>query len=277
MNSYLPSTIHVLFQRRRALNTKSKSASRLFYSAVLLFTLLAFRAGAAVIGNIDPLAIEIDPSANLYPSGTPGFVDWVKDLNPNTDPATLINSIATGIIPNVTGAAGGTGHWYGVRIVDGVDGDDQNIFLSGGKENDTSTWNIGPGTVGSSKYDITQAYLANNNQKLFFGMELRGNNGTTAFDFEFNRLPPTAAQPLFPNRSPGDVLFTFEMSGSGGSGSATPHYFIWNGSKYVEQIPQPSSLVNRTHKTRGLWNLLDVFAAVPNEVMRRGGPAATGA
>jgi hypothetical protein len=36
------------------------------------------------------------------------------------------------------------------RIVDGIAGNDRNIFLTGGKENDTTTWNIGPGTVGSS-------------------------------------------------------------------------------------------------------------------------------
>src|SRR5688572_4887885 len=162
--------------------------------ALVLFGPAALTLRAAVSGNIDPLAIEIDASANLYPnSGLPGMVDWVKDSLPNTDPASLIDSVATGIIPNVTGAAGGSGHWHGVRIVDGIAGNDQDIFLTGGKENDLSTWNIGPGSVGSSKYDITQAYLANNDETLFFGMERRGNNGTTAFDFEFNRLAPNTA------------------------------------------------------------------------------------
>src|SRR4051812_22383424 len=73
---------------------------------------------AAVTGNISPAAIEIDASANLYPSGAAGLVDWVKDSLPNTDPATLANSVATGIIPNLTGVTGGKGHWNGVRIVD---------------------------------------------------------------------------------------------------------------------------------------------------------------
>lgn len=204
---------------------------------------------AVVTGNIQPNAIEIDASANLYPSGAPGLVDWVKDSLPNTDTPSLVDSIATGIIPNVTGAPGGRGHWNGVRIVDGIAGDDQDIFLTGGKENDLSTWNIGPGSVGSSKYDITQAYLANNAQSLFFGMERRGNNGTTAFDFEFNQLPPNPATPMIPTRSIGDVLFTFEMQGSGGSGSAVPHYFLWNGVKYVEQSPAPPSLVSSINQT----------------------------
>jgi hypothetical protein len=209
---------------------------------LLLFVLQA--AAQSASGDISPYSLEIDPSANLYPSGTPGFVDWVRDSLPNTDPASLVNSIATGIIPNLTGAPGGTGHWNGVRIVDGIDGGDRDIFLTGGKENDLSTWNIGKGTVGSSKYDITQAYLANNQQSLYFGMERRGNNGTTAFDFEFNQLAPNPATPLLPTRSIGDVLFTFEMSGSGSSGSAVPHYFVWNGAKYIERIPPPPSLVS---------------------------------
>ncbi len=231
--------MHSLFKMARRF-----CVARFFVMGLVLGT-ATFTGRAAVLGNIDPLNIEIDASADLYPnSGVPGFVDWVKDSLPNSDAASLSNSIATGLIPNVTAAPGGSGHWYGARIVDGIAGDDQNIFLTGGKENDTTTWNIGPGTVGSSKYDITQAYLANNSTKLYFGMERRGNNGTTAFDFEFNRLAPTAALPLIPNRSVGDVLFSFEMNGSGSSGSATPHYFVWDGTQYAEQIPVPPSLVS---------------------------------
>src|SRR5437867_6114735 len=49
---------------------------------------------APVTGNISPNAIEIDSSANLYWSGAAGLVDWVNDLLPNTDPGTLVNSIA---------------------------------------------------------------------------------------------------------------------------------------------------------------------------------------
>ena len=185
----------------------------------------------AVTGNISPSSIEID--ANLFDDSATG-IDWVKDslANTDTDPDPNDN-IAIGITPGVSGATGGTGHWNGVRIVDRVAQADQDIFLTGGKENDTSTWNVGPGSVGSAKYDITQAYLANNQQKLFFGMERRGNNGTTAFDFEFNQAAPVST--YIPTRTIGDVLFTFEMQGSGGSGSAVPHYFTWSGSAYVEQ------------------------------------------
>ena len=187
----------------------------------ILFSLCLLAAAplrAAVTGNIQPSAIEIDPSANLYPSGAAGLVDWVKDDLPNTDTPSLTNSVATGLIPDVTAAVGGRGHWHGCRIVDGIGSSDQDIFLTGGKENDLATWNIGPGSVGSSKYDITQAYLANNRDSLFFGMERRGNNGTTAFDFEFNQYGPNPATPLLPTRTIGEVLFTFELSGSGTSG-----------------------------------------------------------
>jgi hypothetical protein len=191
-------------------------------------------------GNIQPNAIEIDKNANLYAGDgasnilNPGATaDWVKDSLQNTDTDPDPNDpIAIGIVPNFTGAVGGKGHWNGVRIVDGVAQGDQDIFLTGGKENDTSTWNVGPGSVGSSKYDITQAYIANNQSTIFFGMERRGNNGTTAFDFEFNQVGSVGG--YVPVRTVNDVLLTFEMQGSGGSGSAIPHVYRWNGSSYVE-------------------------------------------
>jgi hypothetical protein len=210
-------------------------------TVLLLCTALAAPAvWSAVTGNVGAAGIEIDVPANLYPgaagvdcTGTPD--DWVEDCDPNTDTASLVDSIATGIEPGVTGKAGGTGHWNGVRIVDGIAGAENDIFLTGGKENDVSTWNVGAGTVGSSKYDATQAYLANNQTDLFFGMERRGNNGTTAFDFEFNQKAPDGGTGTYiPERTEDDVLLTFELNGSGGSGSASAHYFTWNGSAYVE-------------------------------------------
>src|SRR5438105_2604954 len=76
--------------------------------AVLTVTWLSGRSQAAAsTADINPYAIEID--ANLFPSGATGRVDWVKDSLPNTDPASLSNSIATGIITNLTGAPGGKG------------------------------------------------------------------------------------------------------------------------------------------------------------------------
>lgn len=200
-----------------------------------------------ITGNIHPDEIEIDgPSAgaDLYPDvGTPintgAMLDWVADADANSGTGCLgSDAIATCIEPGVTGAAGGTGHWNGVRIVDGIAGDDLDIFLTGGKENDTSSWNVGAGSVGSSKYDITQAYLANNQDTLYFGMERRGNNGTTFFEFEFNALEPQSdtscpQDPNVPCRSIGDVLFAFGMQGAGNSGSATPYIFTWDGSAFV--------------------------------------------
>lgn len=229
-----------------------------------------------VAGNIHPGAIQIDgpasspPGSDLFPdAGTPlnagATRDWVLDTLANSGSSCLgSDGIATCIQAGVTGAAGGTGHWNGVRIVDGIGGDDQDIFLTGGKENDTTTWNIGPGTVGSSKYDMVQAYLANNQSDIFFGMERRGNNGTTAFDFEFNALAPMALSscpqlPQVPCRSVGDVLFTFEMQGSGSSGSADPFIFTWNGTEFVEGTPTGivSSINNSTTTAGGPWGHVD--------------------
>src|SRR5687768_13946351 len=92
---------------------------------------------AAVSGEIGTAEIEIDTNANLYPSST-SVTDWVKDSLPNTDAASLSQSIATGVIVGSTGAVA-KGHWNGVRIVDGIAGNDSDIFLTGGKENDTNT------------------------------------------------------------------------------------------------------------------------------------------
>jgi len=219
---------------------------------------------AAIAGNVAG-AIQIDgpantnmPGADLFANvGTPvnvgATLDWVADSSATTA-ETLLRCIddtsgpANCAEPGVTMMANGTGNWNGVRIVDGVAQGDLNIFLTGGKENDTTTWNIGPGSVGSSKYDITQAYLANNQTSLFFGMERRGNNGTTAFDFEFNQAAPMSnpacvQSATVPCRTVGDILFTFEMQGSGGSGSATPYVFEWNGSAYVPWSPDPGQAV----------------------------------
>jgi hypothetical protein len=210
----------------------------------LLLGLVAPQA-IAVSGNINPAAIEVEKAgkANLVAGTLDANVfnpaanaDWIADSTGNTGTGCL--SATTGVAScnqaGVTAAAGGTGHWTGVRLVDGIDGSsEQDIFLNGGKENDTSTWNVGPGSIGSAKYDATQMYLANNQTDLFFGMERAGNNGTTAFDFEFNRNAPVST--YIPTRTAGDVLFTFEMQGSGGSGSVTPHFYRYGVGGYTEQ------------------------------------------
>jgi hypothetical protein len=192
-------------------------------------------------GGIGTQAIQIDGNANSVPGadhfanlGTPlnagATLDWVAGLTGNTGTNCLVDSVAECNEANVTAAAGGAGTWNGVRIVDGIAGNDQDIFLTGGKEDDVTTWNVGPGTVGSSKYDSTQSYLANSQTNLYFGMERRGNNGTTAFDFEFNQVG--SAGGYIPTRTIGDILFTWEMQGSGGSGSAVGYVFQWDGDSY---------------------------------------------
>lgn len=196
-------------------------------------------------GNISG-AIQIDgptSGADLFadqgsPVNAGAALDWVAggDAGAGSNyciPPTGEAGLGACAQDGVTGAVGGSGAWNGLRIVDGLGAADDNIFLTGGKENDTSTWNIGAGNVGGPKFELTQAYLANSPTTLYFGMERAGNKGTTAFDFEFNQSAPLASTPLIPNRTVGDVLFTFEMQGAGNSGSATPYVFTWNGSAYV--------------------------------------------
>jgi len=50
------------------------------------------------------------------------------------------------------------------------------------------------------------------------------------------------------------------MNGSGSSGSAVPHYFIWNGTKFGEQTPAPPSLVssiNNAPVASAPWGFVD--------------------
>ena len=229
-----------------------------------------------ISGNISPNAITMD--GNLYPAdaasggttrgpdcstnafGTPN--DWVKNCTPLTqaekDASTVsaTTDVATGVVVGQSGAVQ-AGHWQGVRIVDGLNQGEKDQFLSGGKENDVSTWNVGAGSIGSAKYDISQAYLANNNSNLFLGMERSGNNGTTAFDFEFNQNAPSGQ--YIPTRAVGDKLLTFEMQGSGGSGSAVAHYFNWSGSAYVEtSLPAGiTSVINQVAVASAPWGTVD--------------------
>lgn len=204
---------------------------------MVFYTLTPLIVSAQVSGNIHPYSIEIDNTANLFNgngvnvknSANSPFLDWVLDSDPNVDAASFEDGVAVGLLTNVTAASGGVGHWNGVRLVDAVvSGTDQNIFLQGGKVNEPLSWNIGPGTVGSSKFDATQAFLANNLTSLFFGMQRSGNNGTTAFDLEFTQLAPIST--YIPNRSDGDILFSFELQGSGGdSGSIVTYVFRFDG------------------------------------------------
>ena len=189
--------------------------------------------------------------------------DWVTDTLDNTTPGTVIGSVAYGInvTPNLTdndptndmqtGVFDPTsstqrkrGHWAGLRIVDGIGNLDQNVFGAGGKENDVSTWKVSPGSVGSAKDDITQAYVAESTYRtddladypsgiksaLMFAVERRANNGTTAYDLEINQK--TASNNLIPNRTVGDVLVGVQLS----SQVTAPPVFaisIWNGTSYV--------------------------------------------
>src|SRR5207249_5134465 len=109
-NTYMKTTPQNKTQRP---NCTAAPRGAFLLLGVLASLALAGRSVAQIVsGNISPNSLEIDlPSANLQPSGAAGFVDWIKDSLPNTDTPSLVNSIATGIAPGVTGATGGKGHW----------------------------------------------------------------------------------------------------------------------------------------------------------------------
>src|SRR4051794_28295467 len=99
------------------LNHYGKNRSRLsslaMSGAVLGFAALASRAPAQTCpvasGNIQPNSIAMDGSL----TGSP--FDWIKDNLTNTDPASICNGVANGLIftasPIQTAAVGGKGHW----------------------------------------------------------------------------------------------------------------------------------------------------------------------
>ncbi len=248
--------------------SKHRTGQAILGATVLLVAMVPSGAIGAN-GNIGSNAIEVANDANLYPAGATGCTgnafngtvtgfDWVKDCLANTD-------LTVG-----TDAAAQKGHWNGFRVVDGIAGADQDIFLTGGKENLLDTWNPGPGSVGSSKYDITQAYIANNSTDAFFGMERRGNNGTTAFDWEFNKRAPS--DPDFPDyvptRTQDDVLLTFEMQGSGSSGSATPFRFVYDDPDYPDNMVDPPADTDRdgSYKATSIGGIVTAInnAATPS-------------
>lgn len=208
------------------------------------------------------------------------FVDWVHDTLPNNDSPSLVDGIAVGIEPGTSGTTFNNqkrGHWNGGRLVDGIGNADLDTFTKGGKEDDPTTWTVGPGSV-AGKYDITQVYIASSisatsdladfptgrKAVLYFGMERRGNSGTTAFDFEFDQLAPFSQ--YIPHRTEGDVLFTFEMNGSGSSGSAVPHVYVYHNGSFLNNEILASSLpvarrplasINQTSTPSAPWGYVN--------------------
>ena len=219
--------------------------------------------------------------------------DWVLDTLDNTDLARTVGSVAYGInvVPNLTdgdptndlqtGVYDPTsqtprkrGHWPGLRIVDGIGNSDQTVFGAGGKENNVSSWKIVPGSVGSAKYDITQAYLAESTYRtpdlvnypdgiksiMMFGVERRDNGGVTAYDLEINQKPPTNS--YIPTRTVGDVLVAVQLP----SGVGQPSFFIfvWNGTKYapfdINTLPaakKPVISTNLINTPSAPWGFVD--------------------
>ncbi len=200
-------------------------------------------------GQIAPSSIEVDGDmfANALEQGLQGagFVDWVADPDEPNLGSNCVDerSVVQCNEANVSAREGGQGSWNGVRLLDGL-GDSDDVYLGGSKFDQPETWVVGPGNVGSTKYDANEIYLANNDDFLYFAMLRYGNNGSTTFDFEFNREAPRPedqadpSKPYVPYRSVDDILLVFELSGSGKSGSVAVLGFSWDGAQWVEfEIP----------------------------------------
>ena len=194
-------------------------------------------------GQIGTESIEIDGdmfatelAADALEALAP--LDWVDDASEPNSGSDCVQD--DGIVlcnePGVSARPGGTGTWHGARVLDGFGGHDD-VFLGGSMFDDTNTWAVGLGNVGSSKNDASEVFLANSDDRLYFAMQRFGNNGTTAFDFEFNQAPPTSA--YVPTRTPGDLLLVFELDGSGKSGSVEVFGYRWLSGDW-SAIPLPA-------------------------------------
>lgn len=212
--------------------------------AVMLAALAGMIGSGMAWSAIAPLevgqSIQIDGNhtddipSSVSPNLDDDSLDWTQVSGTWTKDALAAGTqliFAPGV-STYSGLPQGTVPWRGVRILDGVGNTDPDIFATGGKENDTASWNVQPGSVGSAKFDMTQAYLITSKDdegsgKVFFGMERRSNAGSVAFDFEFNQKGPdlTGIPKYVPTRTEGDVLFTFEVSS--GSAVLTTSYFVW--------------------------------------------------
>ena len=155
-------------------------------------------------GQIGTESIEIDGdmfatelAADALEALAP--LDWVDDASEPNSGSDCVQD--DGIVlcnePGVSARPGGTGTWHGARVLDGFGGHDD-VFLGGSMFDDTNTWAVGLGNVGSSKNDASEVFLANSDDRLYFAMQRFGNNGTTAFDFEFNQA--NVAGPPWGNR-----------------------------------------------------------------------------
>jgi uncharacterized repeat protein (TIGR01451 family) len=99
---------------------------------------------------------------------------------------------------------------------------DTNVFNSGGKFYDTSTWNIGTGNVGAAQneltnvavYPVTSAQSSDGDDWLVLALERTKKQGTFALWLEFNQVTWDAAQASVPTRSTGDIAVGFELSGN---------------------------------------------------------------
>jgi hypothetical protein len=108
-----------------------------------------------------------------------------------------------------------------VRGDDLASGRNDNSFGQGTKEDDPAV-SVVTGSIPPQKSDLTRFYVAsefaNNSNFLYLAWERSNVLGSANMDFEINKLQQpdlTTTGPKTLNRSPGDLLITFDFGGSG--------------------------------------------------------------
>jgi uncharacterized protein (DUF2237 family) len=125
------------------------------------------------------------------------------------------------LIVNTSGNKDWTNAPNRVRGDDLASGSTDNAFGQGTKEDDPNV-SVVTGSIPPQKSDLTRFYVANEaagaSEFLYLAWERSNVLGSANMDFEINKLAQpnlTTTGPKTLNRSPGDLLITFDFGGSG--------------------------------------------------------------
>lgn len=141
--------------------------------------------------------------------------------------AILTGSTFEGSDGNLTVDHAGDTDWYNApNRVTGLDqpsGSSDNAFGQGTKE-DNSAVTVVNGSIPPNKNDLTRFYIASEfasgSNYVYLGWERAVNIGSANLDFELNQnattgFTGTTTGPVTLNRTPGDILITYDFGGSG--------------------------------------------------------------
>jgi len=173
---------------------RSRRGRARWFAGTSLFVVIIALVGAAFMSisgaNLAPSKFE-GSDGNLE-VGTAGNLDWVN---------------APGRVSGIESGSGATDNGFG----------------QGTKEDDPAV-KIGDGSIPKNKSDLTRFYAAsdfvNGHNYLYLAWERANVLGSANMDFEINQnstvgISSTFTGPITLNRTPGDLLITFDFSGSG--------------------------------------------------------------